>query len=212
VDPEVLLREKRRDEARLIDVERIWSEATPNLPAWVIDYLAGRGIAIERLGRHGLRYHPTCIWRSERLPCLLARFTDAITGEPRGLWRRMLAASVKLSLGPNRGCVIRLAPRIGKRLVIGEGIETTLSGTCITYEGKLLCAPYWPAWACGDAGHMKALPVIDGVEQLVILVDNDDAGIEAAAECESRWRDAGRRVVRLMPPEPGTDFNDWIRT
>ena len=105
--------------------------------------------------------------------------------------------------------MIRLWPQelVGNRLVIGEGIETTLAAaTCITHLGELL----QPAWATGCANNMRRFPVIDGVEQLVILADNDASGTgqKAAAECAARWSDAGREVTVLIPPEVGTDFND----
>src|SRR5262249_39971070 len=37
----------------------------------------------------GLRWHAKCPWGSDdTAPCIVARFTDAITGKPRGIWRR----------------------------------------------------------------------------------------------------------------------------
>jgi hypothetical protein len=54
--------------------------------------------------------------------------------------------------------------------------------------------------------------VIDGVSELILLVDHDrnGAGQDAAMVCERRWRQAGREVVQLMPHEPGSDFNDVV--
>jgi hypothetical protein len=37
------------------------------------------------------------------------------------------------------------------------------------------------------------------------------AGIEAAITCSARWTAAGRSVLRVVPKEPGEDFNDVIR-
>jgi hypothetical protein len=56
------------------------------------------------------------------------------------------------------------------------------------------------------------LPVIPGVERLIILVDHDlnGAGQMAATRSTERWTRAGHSVVRLMPKQPGTDFNDLI--
>ena len=107
--------------------------------------------------------------------------------------------------------MIRLWPQeaVSNRLVIGEGIETTLAAaTRITHHGEVL----QPAWAIGCAGSMKRFPVIDGVEQLIILVDNDHSGTgqTAAAECARRWSEAGREVIRLIPPNVGSDFNDLV--
>jgi putative DNA primase/helicase len=162
---------------------------------------------------HGvLRFHRECPWLGNPQPCILARYRDALTGEPRGLWRRSADGLNKpMTLGPMGGCVIRLFPQVGKRLVIAEGIETALAAaTRITHRDSLLR----PIWATGCAGNMRRFPVIDGVEQLIILVDNDRSGTgqQAAAECAQRWSDAGRVVIRLIPKKLDSDFNDLVRT
>ena len=68
-----------------------------------------------------------------------------------------------------------------------------------------------PAWALIDRLNLAALPIIDGVERLVVLVDRDMSGDgqKAAATCARRWRDAGRDAWRLTPDEIG-DFNDIV--
>jgi hypothetical protein len=91
--------------------------------------------------------------------------------------------------------------------VLGEGIETTLSAaTRISHRNTLL----QPAWAAGDAGHMRAFPVLSGIEALTLLVDHDanNAGQDAAAECAQHWKAAGREVTRLVPRAVNTDVND----
>ena len=62
------------------------------------------------------------------------------------------------------------------------------------------------------ARPLGSLPLIDGVERLVILVDHDlnGAGQAAALRCAERWSRAGRCVVRLTPKRPGMDFNDLV--
>ena len=189
-------------------VERLWEAAASNHPV-IKGYFRWRGIPLDHVPRGVLRYHPECPWWKKKQPCILARFTDALTGEPRGIWRRSADGLNKpMTLGPMGGCMIRLFPNVGKRLIIGEGVETTLAAaTRITHRGK----PMRPAWATGCAGNMRRFPVLDGVEQLVILVDNDETGQKAAEECARRWCDAGREVIRLIPRAPGTDFNDLVR-
>jgi hypothetical protein len=144
-------------------------------------------------------------------PCVVARFTDAITVEPRGIWRRRIDAPDEKprSLGPMAGCVIRLWPdeKVTTGLVIGEGVETVLAAaTGVQWRGTLLP----PAWACGGTGNLTTFPVLAGVEALTIIVDNDKSGggQAAAAECAKRWCAAGREAIRLTPDEIGTDFND----
>ena len=70
--------------------------------------------------------------------------------------------------------------------------------------------PLQPAWAVLSAGALERLPIIPGVERLILLVDHDRAGINAAASCANRWQRAGRTVVRLTPKLAGSDFNDLV--
>ena len=196
------------DTARLIYVERIWSKAWCDLPEKVVAYFVSRGIHFNEVPRGVLRFHPECPWHGKNLPCILARFTDALTGEPRGIWRRFYDEK-PMTLGPMGGCVIRLFPEIGKRLVVAEGVETALTAaTRMMHRG----VPLHPGWATGCAGNLRRLPVLDGVKQLVILVDNDRSGTgqKAAEECAQRSSAAGRKVIRLMPKGEGLDFNDLV--
>jgi Toprim domain len=192
---------------------RLWDQADTKLPATVRAYFKWRGIELADVPKGVLRFHPKCPWLTYKTGCLVARYSDAVTGELKGIWRRIVEVGVKvtpMTLGPQAGCVIRLFPDVGKRLVVGEGIETVLAAaTRITFRGK----PMRPAWATGCANNMRRLPVLDGIEQLIILVDNDESGTgqKAAEECAHRWIEAGREVVRLMPKKQGDDFNDLVR-
>jgi Toprim domain len=82
------------------------------------------------------------------------------------------------------------------------------AATRIPYCGK----PLIPAWAALSSRKLAALPVIDGVERLLLLVDNDanQEGQKAAACVAAIWRKAERDVVPLMPASTDTDFNDII--
>jgi hypothetical protein len=204
----------RTTKADLYYVNLLWDKATPDLPAKVKAYFKWRGIPLDDVPKGTLRFHTKCPWgRGQKTGCILARYSDAVTGEPRGIWRRMVEVGVSvkpMTLGPHGGCVIRLYPDVGKRLVIAEGIETALAAaTRLSYRGK----PLHPVWATGCANNMRRLPVLDGIEQLIILVDNDASGTgqKAAAECAQRWHDAGREVICLMPKKQGSDFNDLVR-
>jgi phage/plasmid primase-like uncharacterized protein len=207
------------------DVERtrealvIWSAARElqGTPAWT--YLFRRGVALEALPsriHEALRFHPHCPWHDERRMCLVALWTDTISGEARAIHRRAITSDGEnlghwRAWGPTTGCVIRLWPddEVSQELVLGEGIETVLAAaTRIAHRGTLL----QPAWAAGDAGHLGAFPALSGVEALTLLVDADENGIGQcrAAECARRWTAAGRQVVRLTPRLVGADFNDLI--
>jgi hypothetical protein len=146
-----------------------------------------------------------------RLPCLLVLRRDILTDQPTGIHRIALGSDgnriERRMLG--RGGVAKLYS-VGAQLVIGEGVETVMAAaTRIERRG----APLRPAWAALADGVLGSLPIIPGVERLVILVDNDvnGAGQAAATRCAERWSRAGRQVVRLMPDKPGTDFNDLVR-
>jgi putative DNA primase/helicase len=187
-------------------------------PAW--RYLAARGIALDELPSriHAvLRWHPCCPWGTDgaRHGCIVALWTNAISGEPRAIHRTAITvAGAKVgrkTLGPNAGCVIRLWPdeEVECGLVISEGIETALvAATRIQHRRTLLR----PAWAIGDAGHLEKFPVLPGIEALTVLVDHDEnaRGQRAAAECARRWAAAGREVTQLIPRIPGEDFADLV--
>src|SRR5262249_43274015 len=149
----------------------------------------------------GLRFHPRCPWQNgETMPCVVARFTDALTGEPGGIHRRPINSDMARSLGRTKGCVIRLWPDelVTPGLVLGEGAGTVLAAAPrIQHRGTLL----QPAWACGYAGNLENFPVLAGIESLTLLVDNDASttGQGAAWCCAQRWNAAGREVTRLIP-------------
>jgi phage/plasmid primase-like uncharacterized protein len=192
--------------------ERIWNASAPIAGTPGAAYLAGRGILLDDVPEHGgLRFHPRCPWESGTAPCIVSRFTDATTGEPRGIHRRPITGAKPRTLGPMGSAVIRLWPdaEVTTGLVLGEGVETTLAAaTRMTHRGTLLR----PAWAAGCALSIERFPVLSGIECLTLLVDPDESntGQNAAAKCAQRWREAGREVIRLIPNKVGTDFNDMV--
>jgi putative DNA primase/helicase len=162
-----------------------------------------------------LRYHPAMRhWPTAYVgPALVALVTDAATCEPLTLhftWVRSDGSKAdierpRLLLGGHRkaGGVIRLWPdeSVSIGLGVAEGIETALS----------LAHAFAPVWACIDAGNLAALPVLAGIESLLIAADHDEAGIAAAQSCGERWAAAGREASIAMPPVPKTDINDIAR-
>jgi len=215
--PQVIAREQQHrdgddDAKRAAYALTIWKNSI-ELPSQALDYLDKRCISLAEVPeRGGLRFHPRCPWEGTVKPCIVARFTDALTNEPRGIWRRPLTGEKPKTLGPMAGCVIRLWPDeyVEQGLVLGEGVETTLaSATSITHNGTLLR----PAWATGGTGGMGKFPLLAGIDALTIIVDNDanGAGRRAAEECASRWLAAWRDVELLTPKSVGTDFNDIVK-
>jgi hypothetical protein len=161
-----------------------------------------------------LRFHSQCVFGpGTHLPCLLALMRDPLTDEPTGIQRIALEHRDgriekvdRRMLG--RAGVVKLWP-VEATLVVGEGLETVLAAaTRIPFEDRSLT----PAWAALSSNKLKTLPVIPGVQRLVILVDNDanQEGQDAAAHVMATWRADGRTAVPLMPNTPDTDFNDLV--
>lgn len=114
--------------------------------------------------------------------------------------RKTSLEPAKASLGPIWGGAIRLAPlEPGKPVVIGEGIESSASA------GRLMGLP---AWAAISAGNMAAgLVLPPEARAVVIAMDPDDAGRNAARDAWRRWKAEGR-TVQIAVPHGAGDFND----
>jgi DNA polymerase len=198
----------------------IWNAAQPLHGTVGERYLAEtRGIDVSKLPPtiHGaLRFHPNCVFgEGAHHPCIIALMRDPITDAPIGIHRIGLAeangAIAKIdrkALG--RMGVVKTWPTNGAgQLVVGEGIETTLAAaTRISYRG----APLTPAWSAVAKGGLGRFPVLPGIAQLILLVDNDDngGGQRAAEQCRRVWKSAGRMTVPLIPKQKGWDFNDVV--
>lgn len=165
-----------------------------------------------------LLFHPRCPFEKRRIPALLAMFSDVETDAFAGIHRIALTDDVfndnkvrRLTLGRwPRARAVKLWPA-GSRLFVGEGIETVLAAaTRLRHRDR---TPMQPAWACVSAGSLASFPVVDGVDRLLVLVDHDSngVGLKNAQMCSAGWSSAGRKVERLMPPQPGTDFNDIVK-
>jgi hypothetical protein len=211
--PHAMRSEEELQRRNLESAERIWREAVHIEGTPGALYFSKRDIDTTLLPDFGgLRWHATCPWQGATMPCVLARFTDAVSGAPRGIWRRPIKQGEKpRTLGPMAGCVIRLFPdeAVSTGICLAEGVETAAAASEIEHRGTLL----QPVWAAGSADNMERFPVLPGIEALTLIVDNDKNGTgqEAAATCARRWIDAGRVVIRLTPKMIGADFNDIIR-
>jgi len=95
-------------------------------------------------------------------------------------------------------------PRPGVCLVVGEGIESTISAA-------LPCG--LPAWAALSASGIEKLVLPAKATHVVIAADNDlnGRGQRAAQYAAAPWLAEGRCVRIAKPPKSGTDFNDLRR-
>jgi DNA polymerase family A/CHC2 zinc finger/Toprim domain len=184
-------------------------------------YLAEtRGIDLSKLPEtihDALRFHPNCAFGARTYrPCIVALMRDPRTCAPVGIHRIGLELQADGSVTKldrkalGRMGVVQLWPRDGSsRLVVGEGIETTLAAaTRVTYQD----APLTPAWSAVAKGGLGRFPVLPDTSALILLVDHDEngEGQRAAEHCLQVWRAQGRKAVPLIPTTPGWDFNDVI--
>lgn len=173
-------------------------------------YLRARGCAIPP-AYADLRFHSELRHPSGYSgPALVALITDFVTNEPLSLHRTWICAdgtkppelgkTARLLLARHRkaGGVIRLwaDDQVTLSLGLAEGIESALS----------LAHAHAPCWAAVDAGNLASLPVLNGIEALVVGADHDPAGLRAAHQLAARWVAAGRSAVIVSAPEG--DLND----
>ena len=106
--------------------------------------------------------------------------------------------------GVIRGGAIRLAEHDpDAELIIGEGIESTLSAMQIFDL---------PGWSAVFAGGLKTIELPSIIRRIIIAADNDasGAGQRNALAAYDRWTAEGRTVRLKAPPVVGSDFNDLL--
>jgi putative DNA primase/helicase len=154
----------------------------------------------------GLKHPSGGIW-----PAMIALVTRGVDDMPIAIHRTFLARNgtgkapvepQKMMLGPCRGSAVRLAG-VSDLLMVGEGIETTLSA---------MQATGLPGWAALSSSGLRGLVLPPTVNAVIILADHDrnGAGEHAARVAAERWVAEGRLVRIAMPPKPDTDFADML--
>ena len=196
------------DEVRRIARARaIYSAAGP-ISGAAEAYLINRGLrpvpTWTRLRTAVLRYPD-----AGEHPAIVAPVTSA-SGALEGIQRTFLTIDgrklpvrdAKLSLGQVRGGAIRLSEPAAE-LVLCEGLEDGLS---LAQE-----MPGASVWAAPGAGMLRAMCLPPNVASVIIAVDNDAAGEQAARRAAERFASEGRHV-RIMRPDPAyKDWNDQLR-
>jgi hypothetical protein len=206
------VRSIEQDAYRIGQACGIYAEASAG--SLVATYLhEARGLSL--LPPEILKEHPHCPHRlGVRLPAMVAPVVN-VDGEQNAVHctylRRDGTGKANLSRqfqrecrGVVRGGAIRLALHDPQRpLIIGEGIESTLSAMQIFGL---------PGWSAVYAGGLKTVELPLAVRSVVIAADNDVGGTgqRNALAARERWTDEGRAVRIVMPTASGDDFNDVL--
>ena len=205
-----------------------WNAAVPlrdlsrESPQW--KYLASRGLGACDASAMLRAEAETEAWETNedgerrsagRYPVLLAAVTDGSGGiitlhrtflTPDG-GKAPLSSPKKLAPGAIEDGHIRLFPPTAI-LCLAEGIETALS------VHEMTGLPVWSAISL--TGLRKFGEVPEGVKKIHICGDNDRsyAGAAGAYELAARIRRSRPdiEVAVHIPPEPGTDWNDVLRS
>jgi len=191
----------------------IWRASKPIAGTIAERYLRHRGIALAL--PPSLRFHPGLDYfevdaapgGAITLPALVAGVQAPdrrLVAVHRTFLRRdgrgkAAVASPKKMLGRCARGSVRFAPA-GARLLIGEGLETTLAAMEATGT---------PAWAALSTSGLRSLVVPPEVREIVIAADGDRPGVEAAEVAADRWTGEGR-TVRIARAPDGFDFADVI--
>ena len=196
-------RQSRQDAA-----QRLWQRSNPCPGTLAETYLARRGIGHVATSS-ALRFQADCAHPGgTRHPALVSAVRNG-AGAVVAVQRTYLASDgrkaaldpARATLGPVWGLAVQL-DQCGPELAIGEGMESSASAGLI-YS--------LPAWAALSAGNLAALVLPLEVRRVLIAVDHDKPGREAADKAKQRWLAEGRTVRLAMPDTPGTDLNDWVQ-
>jgi len=200
-----------QDDRRIARAAAIWDKAADPRGTIVEEYLAARALNLApELCGSALRFHPACPWGNrqagtvEFVAAMIVAFTsiagDKITGIHRirvdqpGRWPK----ADRMMLGRINGSAAKLDP-IGNCLVIGEGVETCIAARQIGLR---------PVWALGSAAGIENFPLVGGLEELIILGENDSGTNRSAAlKCQQTWKE---RRVTIVHPRRAKDMNDFV--
>lgn len=213
VDP--VARRQAEDEAKVHAAKqserafRLWREAVPISGTPAETYLRGRGITCDlpdTLLFHHACWHPETRQQHPAMLALVEGCADFAVHrtylQPDGRGKAD-ATPDKAMMGSVRGGAVRLCEGPG-RLVIAEGIETSLS-----LASGLPCGSA-TVWAALSTSGMRTLRLPEEPGRMTIAPDGDAAGREAAQVLAAKAKAAGWRVGLLPAPE-GKDWNDVQR-
>ncbi|MBY0566020.1 MAG: toprim domain-containing protein [Hyphomonadaceae bacterium] len=197
-------------EERIARAQRIWDQSRPINRTVATAYLRRRAIPESAWDTPALRFHPNMTSLDDRIrrPALVAAISDS-SGALQGVQVTLLTAhgtakatvaTPRRVIGKLMGGVVRLH-EARDELAIGEGVETMLSAS-----GDLAA----PAWAALTADNLSRFTLVVRAKRLVIVADNDAAGMRAAELLRERLPAHVRPEIASAPDE-FNDWNDWAR-
>lgn len=187
----------------------LWEEARPLENSRAAEYLRRRGI---RGTSEALRFHPRTPIGPVRdqlfLPAMLAEIRNEAGCQailrtyltPDRETRTRGAICRRRILGHPEDGAVRLGHATG-RLALAEGIETALAAMQIMDL---------PVWASLGSERLYRIAIPKTVQQLILLPDNDRAGILGAARAAIAHARPGRTIDILYPPPAMGDWNDLL--
>lgn len=203
-------KQKTEIKRRCEQAKRLWSECFPISGSIAETYLRRRGITCGLA--QSLRFHGRC-WHGPTAKCYpaLVALVEGYGGFAvhRTYLRedgsgKAAVDQKKLLLGSSSGGSVRLASGSGP-LVVGEGIETTLSAFILLGDKTA------NAWAALSSSALKGLQLPQIPGKLIIAADSDDsgAGLSAAKKLADKAYTDGWSVM-LWPAPLGMDWNDVL--
>src|SRR5262245_36138204 len=213
VDREATKRPRTEDDlVRIKRARALWNEAIDPRGTIAVQYLKARALDLsDDVAGDVLRFHPRTPWRNEntgktdRIPCMIAAFRSIDDDTVTGVHRIRLDQPQRWPKTERRmfGVVHRAAVKfdpVATTLIIGEGIETCMAARQLGARST---------WSLGSTGGISSLPVLEGVDRLIVLGETGKASSEAIQSVRLRWRGAGR-IVQARMPRTGNDLNDEL--
>ena len=187
-------------------IVRVAAEAKARPPS---DYLRGRGINIVPPCAKILPADESLQMLDKNFPAMVCHVTDGkkflgahVTWLTRDTKAKCTARNPRRFYGNVKGGYVPLSkPDPAKPLIVGEGIETTLSAMQLSDL---------PGIAALSASIMPAVK-IPPCTSVIIAADHDDAGRKAAEQLASRLEFEAIKVQIAFPPIEGADWNDRLR-
>jgi len=205
-------RPKPAENSKTAIIQQILADAIPATGTLVQTYLNNRGIHCipEQLLFHPELYYEPGIF----CPAMVAQLVDTKTLEPiNSIHRTFLSpdgsqkadvANPKKMLGSAKEAGVLIGiHKTGQPVLVGEGIETVLTGVQATgYCGI----------AALSATNLERIGLPEDFSDIIILVDHDLNGVgqKAAEKLAPRLHKQCRKVSLVIPPI-GQDLNDLLR-